>query len=144
MVAQTLFDTGGATSGLNIMYERNSKLQVYLCRGNSRVMPLAYSVPSSSLGKEIDIILTFEYLSGGDVELTLYVDGVATTVKDQFSDKWTGGDGATFGLMSGSQCTITSEKADFSTGTINADYGLWFFSESVYKPLAAGIGMCMC
>lgn len=128
--------------GLNIMYERNNLIQVYLCTGNARKLPLSYSVPAAALGREIDIILTFEFVADGQATMTLYVDDVATSVSGAFSEGWTGNSDASFGLLTSSQCAI-STKADFTSGSLNADYGLWFFSGSIYKPQAASFGLCI-
>ena len=89
---QSLFDTGGGTWGTTVAYETGNIITIAMCQNAIRVLPLSYTVPTSLIGKWVDVIVTYKLVSATNGRLSLYVNGVETAAQGAANVRWTGTD----------------------------------------------------
>jgi hypothetical protein len=80
---------------MTVAYETGNAVSIALCQNNGRVLPIAYTLPSTVLGKWVDVIVTYKMVSAANGRLSLYVDGVETAAEGAANVRWTGTDAVT-------------------------------------------------
>ena len=77
---------------MSVVYATGNTITIAMCQNNARVLPVSYTVPTSVLGKWVDVIVTYKLVSATDGRLSLYVDGVETAALGAANVRWSGGD----------------------------------------------------
>ncbi len=137
---ELIFETGGATIGMSLVYEAPSKL-VYRADGNGglSLSLVEHTLTADQLAAgELEVIWIYDVDNGnGEQIISLFVDG--TNVGSQTQDiggDWSGTNAAAFGAASdalagdGQNNVLTA--LDFTSGTINTDRGLEMFSDRLF------------
>ena len=148
---ELIFETGGGWTGLSLCYEapntvvlRNSGNGInpagIIEAGWSMTM-IRYPLPGSLVGgDEVELAWVVDVSNGEDLqEISLIVNGyrVASEALDLGGD-WSGGNGAALGVVStgfaGSGARSDLTGIDFISGEILVDQGLYFYSDTNYRP----------
>ncbi len=137
---ELIFETGGATIGMSVVYEAPGKL-VYRADGNGG---LSLSVVEHTLTQaqldagEIEVIWTYDVNDANGVQtIALFLDGEPVGSESQdIGGDWSGTNGAAFGVASdaiaGDGMNNVLTAVDFISGSINASSGLEFFADRLF------------
>ena len=147
---ELIFESGGGWTGLSLCYEAPNT--VVLRNSGNGINPagileagwamtvIRYPLPSSLMGDEVELAWVVDVSNGeGLQEISLIVNGyrVASEALDLGGD-WSGGNGAALGIFSsgiaGSGARSDLTAADFISGEIFVDRGLYFYSDINYRP----------
>ena len=148
---ELIFETGGGWMGLSLCYEapntvvlRNSGNGINpagILEAGWSMTTIRYPLPGSLVGgDEVELAWVVDVSNGeGLQEISLIVNGyrVASDALDLGGD-WSGGNGAALGVFSsgvagsGERSDLTA--IDFSSGEILVDQGLYFYSDTNYRP----------
>ncbi len=144
---EVLFESGGATVGLSLVYEAGNKLVIrQVGNGGNDVGVLEYSLTDAEVAAgELEVIWTTQINNGDGMQvLRLFIDGAeAASLTAALQADWTGANGAALGTSSSAIAaaggnTSLADTIDFASGTINTVSGLEFFSDLLFVPTPAG------
>ena len=148
---ELIFETGGGWTGLSLCYEapntvvlRNSGNGINpagILEAGWSMTTIRYPLPGSLVGgDEVELAWVVDVSNGEDLqEISLIVNGyrVASEALDLGGD-WSGGNGAALGVVStgfaGSGARSDLTGIDFISGEILVDQGLYFYSDTNYRP----------
>ena len=148
---ELIFETGGGWMGLSLCYEapntvvlRNSGNGINpagILEAGWSMTTIRYPLPGSLVGgDEVELAWVVDVSNGeGLQEISLIVNGyrVASDALDLGGD-WSGGNGAALGVVStgfaGSGARSDLTGIDFISGEILVDQGLYFYSDTNYRP----------
>ncbi|MEE3180706.1 MAG: hypothetical protein VX288_02265 [Planctomycetota bacterium] len=147
---ELIFESGGGWTGLSLCYEATNT--VVLRNSGNGINPagileagwamttIRYPLPGSLVGDEVELAWVVDVSNGeGLQEISLIVNGyrVASEALDLGGD-WSGGNGAALGTFSsgfaGSGARSDLSGIDFISGEILVDRGLYFYSDTNYRP----------
>jgi len=77
---------------MTVAYATGNIITIAMCQNDARVLPVSYTVPTSLIGKWVDVIVTYKLVSATDGRLSLYVDGIETFAQAAANVRWTGTD----------------------------------------------------
>lgn len=137
---EVLFETGGATIGISLVYEAGSNL-VFRGAGSGgfELAVATHTLTAEQIADgEIAVIVTYDVSDeNGDSVISIYLDGilVASDFKPLGGD-WTGTNGSSFGVASGNLASDGMNGAltgiTFASGAINANKGLTFYNDTLF------------
>ena len=147
---ELIFESGGGWTGLSLCYEapntvvlRNSGNGINpagILEAGWAMTTIRYPLPSSLMEDEVELAWVVDVSNGEELqEISLIVNGyrVASEALDLGGD-WSGGNGAALGIFSsgiaGSGARSDLTAADFTSGEIFVDRGLYFYSDINYRP----------
>jgi hypothetical protein len=146
---QILWETGGGTIGLSLVYVPSSmtlSLRQASNGGNTVLQVDSILSGAQKAGGDVELVWTLSTNGGpgGQPQIELFLDGVSggTDTDPSALGDWSGGNGAGFGgnaaggIAAAGANTNLGNTADFADGTINLTTGLQFWSDTqaVYVP----------
>ncbi len=144
---EVLFESGGGTVGLSLVYEAGNKLVIRQAgNGGIDVGTLEYALTDAEIAAgELELIWTTQVDNGDGMQvLRLFIDGAeVASLTAALEADWTGSNEAALGTSSSTvaaagENTGLADTIDFESGTINTVSGLQFFSELLFMPTAPG------
>ncbi len=140
---QVIFETGGGTIGLSVVYEEGSEVVMRASgSGGFELSTIRYPLSQALIDAgEVEVIFTFDVEDADTFStISLFVgEALVGRVSKDLGGDWTGSNGASFGAASGSMAgtgmNTTIGGVDFVSGTINLETGLSFFSGTLFDLL---------
>jgi len=137
---EVLFETGGATIGISLVYEAGNNL-VFRASGSGG-LELAVATHTLTAGQlaggEIAVVVTYDVADeNGDSVIAVYLNGalVASDAKP-LGGVWTGTNGSSFGVASGNMAgdgmNVALTGITFASGAINANKGLTVYNDTLF------------
>lgn len=137
---EVLFETGGATVGISLVYEAGNNL-VFRGAGSGgfELAVATHTLTAEQIADdEIAVIVTYDVADeNGDSVISIYLNGilVASDFKPLGGD-WTGTNGSAFGVASGNMAgdgmNVALTGITFASGAINANKGLTFYNDTLF------------
>ena len=144
---EVLFETGGATIGISLVYEAGNQL-IYRASGSGglELAVATHTLTAEQLADgELDVIVTYDVLDDEENSaIAIYLDGnLVASASAPLGGNWTGTNGSAFGvasdLMAGDGLNGSLSGVTFVSGVINRNKGLTYYNDSLFaggSPLA--------
>lgn len=142
---EVIFETGGATVGLSLVYEAGNQMVLRAAGGGGFVLAVVnHTVTADQVsGGEIDVIVSYDVIDDdGNSTISLFLDGtLAGSDSQPLGGDWTGTNGSSFGVASGNLAGDGQNQAltgaAFTSGSINSFKGLTFYQGVVFAGSAS-------
>jgi len=144
---EVLFETGGATIGISLVYEAGNQL-IYRASGSGG-LELAVATHTLTVEQladgELDVIVTYDVFDDEENSaIAIYLDGsLVASASAPLGGNWTGTNGSAFGVasdnMTGDGLNGSLTGVTFISGAINGNKGLTYYNDSLFaggSPLA--------
>ncbi len=144
---EVIFESGGATVGLSLVYEAGNKLVIrQVGNGGNDVGTLEYVLTEAQISAgDLQLIWTTQIDNGDGMQvLTLFIDEVeVASLTAALQADWTGSNAAALGTATSAVAaaggnTALADTEDFDSGTIKTDPGLEFFTDKLFVPDTGG------
>ena len=128
-----------------LVYETGNKLVLRAAgNGGNTVVTVEHELTAAQIAAgELEVIWTFDVDNGDPATgqtIALYIDGAVVGEESGDMDPdWTGANGASFGIATGSFAagggnTALNDDVDFASGSINLEKGLQMFADTLFEP----------
>lgn len=143
--SEMIWESGGGTVGFSLVYDAGNVLVLRAAgNGGNTVTEVRYELTSEQLAAgELPVTWTFD-VDNGDAAtgqtIALFVGDVLVGEDSGDMDPdWTGSNGASFGVATGSfaaggENTALSNDVEFASGDINLEKGLRMFADFLFEP----------
>lgn len=143
---EVLFETGGATIGSSLVYEAGNEIVFRAAGGGGLELAAAsYTLTASEItAGDLEVVVTYDVLDDeGNSVIALFIDGTMVASDAQpLGGNWTGTNGSSFGVasdnMTGDGANGSLTGVTFTSGAINQQKGLSYYSDTLYLGGIAG------
>jgi hypothetical protein len=137
---EVLFETGGSTIGSSLVYEAGNQI-IFRAAGSGglELATATHTLTAAQIAAgDLDVVVTYDVLDDdGNSAIALYING-ALVASDAalLGGDWTGTNGSSFGVasdnMAGDGANGALSGVTFTSGAINLQKGLTYYSDTLY------------
>jgi len=138
---ELLFETGGATVGISLVYEAGNQI-VFRAAGSGglELATATYTLTAGEINAgDLVVVVTYDVMDDeGNSAIAMYVNGalVASDAAPLGGD-WTGANGSAFGVggsqFAGDGANGNLAGLDFTSGSINLQKGLTYYADTLFE-----------
>lgn len=143
---EVLFETGGATVGISLVYEAGNQLIFRAAGSGGFELSTASHILTEAqiMAGELDVVVTYDVSDDdGNSAIAIYLNGaLVASAAAPLGGDWTGTNGSSFGVASGNMAgdgqNVALTGVAFTSGSINALKGLTYYNDTLFTGGSVG------